>query len=200
MRRTLLVNLLIPQLGEQPLGPFDWVTKPLLGLASRIGTRRGRRDRRALSDGSSFLAGDIILYQARGEEIRNFICDRIRKLDRDLVVLAHSLGGVAAVDALVQNDFSDRVKALVTVGSQSPFFYEINALVSLPFGQPMPAHFPRKWLNIWDPNDFLSFLAKGVFPDGGVEDFEAESGVPFPDAHSAYWDQAAVWEKMGSVL
>jgi hypothetical protein len=198
--RTLLVNMLIPKLGELPLAPFDWVTKPLLGLASRIGTRRGRRDRRALSDSSSFLAGDIILYQARGEEIRNFICDRIRKLDRELVVLAHSLGGIAAVDALVQNDFSDRVKALVTVGSQSPFFYEINALVSLPFGQAVPAHFPRKWLNIWDPNDFLSFLAKGVFPDGVAEDFEAASGVPFPCAHSAYWDQAKVWEKIGLFL
>lgn len=200
MRRTVLVNMLIPQLGEQPLGPFDWVTKPLLGLASRIGTRQARRNRRSLSDNSSVLAGDIILYQARGEDIRGAICDRIRKLDREIVLLAHSLGGIAAVDALVQNDLSDRVKALVTVGSQSPFFYEINALVSLPFGKPMPKNFPRKWLNIWDPNDFLSFLANGVFPNGVVKDFEARSDLPFPDAHTAYWDQQGVWEEMDSFL
>jgi hypothetical protein len=200
MRRTLLVNFLIPNLGQQPLAPFDWLTKPLLGLASRIGTARGRRNRRALSDGTSFLAGDIILYQVRGEEIRRFICDCIRGLDREIAVLGHSLGGIAAFDVLVQNDFRDRVKALITVGSQGPFFYEINALVSLPFGKPLPDHFPRKWLNIWDPNDFLSFLAEGIFSKEAVTDHEVQSGVPFPDSHSAYWDQEAVWTKIGSFL
>jgi len=200
MRRTLLVNLLIPNLGQQPLAPFDWVTKPLLGLAARIGTARGRRNKRALSDGTSFLAGDIILYQVRGEQIRQFICDRIRGLDREVAVLGHSLGGIAAFDVLVQNDFADRVKALITVGSQAPFFYEINALVSMPFGKKLPDHFPSKWLNIWDPNDFLSFLAEGIFSRDAVEDYGVQSGVPFPDSHSAYWDQEAVWKKIGSFL
>jgi hypothetical protein len=200
MRRTLLVNLLIPNLGQQPLAPFDWVTRPLMGLAARIGTARGRRNRRALSDGTSFLAGDIILYQVRGEQIRRFICDCIRGLDREVTVLGHSLGGIAAVDVLVQNDFKDRVNALITVGSQAPFFYEINGLASLPFGKKLPHHFPRKWLNIWDPNDFLSFLAEGIFTQDAVEDYKAQSGVPFPDSHSAYWDQEAVWKKIGSFL
>jgi len=200
MRRTLLVNLLIPNLGRQPLAPFDWVTKPLLGLAARIGTVRGRRNRRALSDGTSFLAGDIILYQVRGEEIRPFICDRIRGLDQEVAVLGHSLGGIAVFDVLVQNDLRDRVKALITVGSQAPFFYEINALVSLPFGKKLPTHFPRKWLNIWDPNDFLSFLAEGIFSKAAVEDYKVQSGVPFPDSHSAYWDQEEIWTKIGSFL
>jgi alpha-beta hydrolase superfamily lysophospholipase len=143
MRRTLLVNLLIPNLGKQPLAaPFDWVTKPLVGLAARIGTARGRRNRRALSDGTSFLAGDIILYQVRGEQIRRFICDCIGGLDQEVAVLGHSLGGIAAVDVLVQNDFKDRVKALITVGSQAPFFYEINGLASLPFGKKLRIIFP----------------------------------------------------------
>lgn len=200
LRRTFLVNLLIPDLGQQPLAPFDWVTKPLLGLAKEIGTARGRRNRRVLSDGTSFLAGDIILYQVRGEQIRKFICDCIRGLDREVAVLGHSLGGIAAFDVLVQNDFADRVAALITVGSQASFFYEINALVSLRFGEKLPTHFPHKWLNIWDPNDFLSFLAEGVFSREAVEDCKVQSGVPFPDAHSAYWDQEAVWTKIGSFL
>jgi hypothetical protein len=199
-RRTLLVALLIPSLGEQPLAPFDWVTKPLLGLAKGIGTARGRRGRRVLTDSASFLAGDIILYQVRGEQIRGFIAKCIRDLDKEVVVLAHSLGGIAAVDVLVQNDLSDRVRALITVGCQAPYFYEIDALVSLRFGQQLPSHFPRKWLNIWDPNDFLSFLAAGIFTSNAVKDYEVRSRAPFPDAHSAYWDQEAVWTKIGKFV
>jgi hypothetical protein len=71
--RQQLVDLLVPQLGGQALGPFDWLTKPLTGLALRYGTYKARRERRALSDASYPVAGDILLYQARGETIRDLI-------------------------------------------------------------------------------------------------------------------------------
>jgi hypothetical protein len=196
--RARLVALLVPELGKQPLAPFDWVTKPLVGLATRIGTARARRRRRALTDSTSFLAGDIIIYQSRGDPIRKFIHDCIIRLDRELVILAHSLGGIAAFEVLVQNDLADRVKALITVGSQASFFYEIDALVSLRCGQMLPPHFPRKWLNIWDGNDFLSFVGEGVFLH--VKDYQVQSCVPFPDSHSAYWDQETMWKKIGSFI
>jgi hypothetical protein len=205
-RRTLLVALLVPELGKQPLGPFDWVTRSLLGIA----TTRARRRRRALTHGASFVAGDIILYQSRGQPIRDYIRDAIIGLDREVVVLGHSLGGIAAFEALIQNDLADRVTALVTIGSQVPFLYEIDALTSLRFGNKLPPHFPRRWLNIWDPNDFLSFVTDGVLTREigddtesatyKIEDCKIESGVPFPASHSAYWDQDAVWTKMGSFL
>ena len=73
----------------------------------------------------------------------------------------HSLGGVACVDLLVEAALP-QVELLVTVGSQAPFFYEIDALQSLRFGVPLPEHFPR-WLNVYDLRDFLSYVAAGVF-------------------------------------
>jgi hypothetical protein len=196
--RTLLVDLLIPDLGGQPLGPFDWVTKSLLGIAKVVGTYKGRRERRALMNGASPVAGDIILYQARGEAIRKFIRDRIVELNNELIVIAHSLGGIASVDLLISEDLSDRVRGLVTVGSQAPFFYEINALITLKYGERLPSHFPKKWLNIWDPNDFLSYVGADVFGGEAIEDHMVRSKVPFPDSHSAYWDQEAVWAKVRS--
>jgi hypothetical protein len=196
--RAFLVDLLIPDLGGQALAPFDWVTRPLLGIAKVVATSKARRERRALTDCASPLAGDIILYQARGNAIRKFIRDRILEFDRDLIVIAHSLGGIAAVDVLIKEDLSTRVRGLVTVGSQAPFFYEINALVSLGCGQQLPQYFPKKWLNIWDPNDFLSYIGAGVFGAQSIEDYMVQSNVPFPDSHSAYWDQKEVWAKIGS--
>ena len=196
--RTRLVDLLIPLLGGRPLGPFDWVTKPLIGIAKRAGTIKGRRNRRALTDGASPAAGDILLYQARGDSIRAFIRDRIRELPDDSIVIAHSLGGIAMVDLLVSEDLSDKVSGLVTVGSQASFLYEINALWSLPFGTPLPAHFPRKWLNFWDPNDFLSYVGAGVFGGRAVTDHMTQSGLSFPDSHSAYWDQDSVWQRIAA--
>jgi hypothetical protein len=196
--RTFLVDFLIPDLGKQALAPFDWVTRPLLGMAKAVGTYKGRRERRALTDGASPVAGDIILYQARGEAIRKFIRDRIMDFDSELIVIAHSLGGIAVVDLLIQEDLRNRVRGLVTVGSQAPFLYEINALVSLGCGQQLPPHFPQKWLNIWDPNDFLSYIGAEVFGPQSVEDHMVRSRVPFPDSHSAYWDQEAVWTKIRS--
>jgi hypothetical protein len=44
------------------------------------------------------------------------------------------------------------------------------------------------------------FWAEGIFNQDAVEDYKAQSGVPFPDSHSAYWDQEAVWKKIGSFL
>ena len=99
---------------------------PVWGLVAR-------RRRADLMDGASPRVGDILLYQCRGKRIRDFLAARIREVTPPVVILAHSLGGVAAVDLLVQEDLSDRVALLVTAGSQAPYFYEINALASLEY-------------------------------------------------------------------
>jgi len=194
--REQLVDLLVPDLGGRPLAPFDFISKPLFGLAKRKMTDQARRKRRAISDAAFPGAGDIVLYQARGEKIRGFIRDRILEAEDDVVVMAHSLGGIATVDLLIQEDLSHRVKGLVTLGSQAPFLYEINALTSLPYGKPLPGYFPKHWLNIWDPNDFLSYIGAGVFGAQAVKDFRVESGLAFPESHSAYWDQPEVWAEI----
>ncbi|MNL54526.1 hypothetical protein D3C87_1778660 [compost metagenome] len=113
------------------------------------------------------------------------------------VIIAHSLGGIAAVDWLIEAPSS--LKYLITVGSQAGFFYEIDALVSLPAGAALPDHFPRKWLNIFDANDFLSYRAEPIFP-GVAIDKQVENGQPFPDSHSAYWRNPIVWENISAFL
>lgn len=80
---------------------------------------------------------------------------------------------------------------LVTFGSQAPFLYEINALHSLQYGEPLPAHFPD-WLNIYDLRDFLSYVGAGVFPKK-VQDVLVDNKQPFPRSHSSYWTNPATW-------
>ena len=108
-----------------------------------------------------------------------------------MVLLGHSLGGVVCVDLLVEQALP-QVQLLVTVGSQAPFFYEINALHSLAWEEPLPAHFPT-WLNIYDLRDFLSYIGASVFP-GKVRDVRVDSKQPFPHAHGAYFTNPETWE------
>jgi hypothetical protein len=154
----------------------------------RVARRRG-----ALMDAHFPIAGDILFYQARGEQICGFIRDRIREVQAPVFLLAHSLGGIACVDLLAREAVPE-VALLATVGSQAPFLYEVDALRSLPFGMPLPEHFPR-WINFFDRRDLLSFVGTGVFP-GRVLDVEVSSRFGFPMSHSAYWGIATLWETL----
>ena len=87
------------------------------------------------------------MYLARGDAIRDFIAARIEAVPGPVLLVAHSLGGIACVDLLARKDLP-KVKLLVTVGSQAYFLYEINALPSRKWGEKLPCHFPS-WLNIY---------------------------------------------------
>ncbi|MFG0611596.1 hypothetical protein [Delftia sp. WSY_14] len=197
--RDSLVEQCLDRLGGRDLGGVrDWVASKLIGLGLRWTTAKARRERDALFTMASPTAGDVMLYQARGAEIREFIAKRIGDCGDDVAVLAHSLGGIACVDLLVERHMP-QVKLLVTAGSQAPFMYEIGALCSLRFGQPLPAHFPARWLNFYDCNDLLSYTASKVFV-GRATDHEVVSGQPFPQSHSAYWDAPTLWQKLAPQL
>jgi hypothetical protein len=81
----------------------------------------------------------------------------------------------------------------VTIGSQSPLFFVIDALETLRPGEQRRPFAP--WINIYDRNDLLSYLAGRVFAgikETGIKeicDIEICAGVPFPEAHSAYFYQ-----------
>ncbi len=195
--RDEIVDLLIKSLGgkdkERALG---WIKEKTKRLAMRVGTNYAQNRRGALTDVTSPAAGDILLYQARGERIRRLIQQLIREADQPIVLLAHSLGGVACVDLLVGEALP--VELLITVGSQAPFFYEIDALTSLSVDRPLPAHFPR-WLNIYDLRDLLSYVGEPVFA-GKVEDILVNNKQPFPISHSAYWSNSEVWAAIANAL
>ncbi|NEQ10321.1 MAG: hypothetical protein F6K37_31610 [Moorea sp. SIO4E2] len=189
--RDQLVRSLSNALGkEEDLGLGDWIQKPLSLLAGPA-TAWVRSKRGAITEANTPTPGDIILYQSRGQQIRDFIQKTIEEAEPPVVILAHSLGGIACVDLLVNQPMA-QVTLLITVGSQAPFLYEINALYSLEFGQPLPDFFPE-WLNIYDLRDFLSYIGATLFPNK-VQDVLVDSKQPFPQAHSAYWTNPATWK------
>jgi predicted alpha/beta hydrolase family esterase len=140
------------------------------------------------------------MYQARGQDIRRFIRQTIEKVEGPVVVIEHSLGGIAAVDLFIEAPVTrPTVKLLVTIGSQAPLLYELNALVSMTFDAHgrLPQHFPS-WLNIYDEHDFLSYKASSIFSE--AQDVCVRNGQPFPESHSAYWGNAEVWDAILSKL
>ena len=197
--RDRLVEQCLDKVGGRDLGGIsDWTKAKLWGLALRWANAKAKRERDSLFSAASPVAGDILLYQARGDEIRRFIAKRISECGDDVVVLAHSLGGIACIDLLVKRSMP-QVKLLVTVGSQAPLLYEIGALGSLRVGRELPGHFPKTWLNFFDCGDLLSYAAEKVFP-GRAKDHEVMSGQPFPHSHSAYWDDQTLWQVLGTHL
>lgn len=188
---------------EAAMGVGDWVKGLVTDLALGLGTNKIQRQRGAIMDGAYPFAGDILVYQAKGAAIRRFIRDQVLsdKVKPPVVLLAHSLGGIACVDLLIEEDLTHKVAGLITVGSQAPFFYEIGALQTLPYGAPLPAHFPAQWLNIYDLRDFLSYVGNqpGIFP-GQVVDIGVNNKQPFPEAHGAYWANDETWQAIAEFL
>ncbi len=162
------------------------------GLKS-LGNRHLQRQRGSLTDAAYPFSGDILYYQTKGQKIREFIRSSVDNVEPPVVLLAHSLGGIACVDLLVAQQLPE-VKLLVTVGSQAPFLYEIDALQSLAYGESLPEYFP-KWLNIYDLRDILSYVGdrQGLFP-GRIKDVKVDNQQPFPESHGAYWYNPATWD------
>jgi hypothetical protein len=196
--RDKVVGDIVAALGGQERSVAGWVLAPLKGMALRLGTRYARRKRGVISDATYPGTGDILLYQTRGDEIRNFIRNEIEAASEPVTLLAHSLGGIASIDLLAMNHLP-KVERLITVGTQASLLYELNCLVSLRWNEQLPEHFPKEWLNIYDLRDMLSYIGANVFP-GRVSDEVVNNGQPFPEAHSAYWSNPAVWKLIISFL
>lgn len=177
--------------GARLLGdPFLWSVSP----AVQAGRRR-------LTRGILPESGDILRYQGRGEGLRARIADVValtrEQDDGPVVLLAHSLGGIAAFDLLAMEP-SHGVDLLITVGSQAPFLYEIDALTGLRRGDELPTAFPR-WLNVYDRRDLLGFVAERIFP-GRVTDARVDLRQPFPRAHTGYFAHDSFYERIGAEL
>jgi hypothetical protein len=173
-------------------GPLQRLGSELLArtLTDPLKPLRGKLTNLALG-----IAGDILIYQGQGERIRRHILDELHKLTPPVVLLAHSLGGIASVDLLIEHDLRSHVPLLITVGSQAPIFYEMNALQALQYERPLPAHFPP-WLNFFDKRDFLGFQAEPLFNTPNrvrVRDIVVNNRQPFPLAHTSYWQNDTLW-------
>lgn len=195
--RNRIVELLAEELGGVERGPLDWLKRQVgLHATGWVAGRRGR-----FSAGIAGGTMDILRYQAFPDPFRKFFRDSVARVAQggDVIVIAHSLGGIIAVDALIENSLP-AVRHLITVGSQSGVLFENNAMSALPYHEGaaaanrLPTHFP-KWLNIYDDRDFLSYLTTPIF-GSGAHDHKVNNGQPFPESHGAYWTNTKVWDKV----
>lgn len=201
--RTELVNKLSDQIHPAAMGVGQFISDHLTYLGLRAATYHVNDRFGDLVDQQYRFIADILRYQSRGEHIRQVISRAVSDANTPCILLGHSLGGIAVVDYVNTccregNDELKLLQGVITVGSQSPFFYEVDALASLENGQPLPGEFPP-WLNILDRSDFLSFLARPVFGNRAV-DFEADCRQPFPRSHGAYWVNPEVWERIADFV
>lgn len=195
--RDELVAAVIEALGGSDERALIW--DKLVGpLATRVAMARRDDFMRPFSD----FSRDVLWYLAHGETVRNEIAEAVRMHagDKPLVVLGHSLGGIAAVDLLSDPELTSgegrlTVDLLVTVGSQAPILYLMDSLHSLsPRRRPSLSPF-APWLNVYNRHDLLSFCAERVFPGAqGIVDEAVDANVPFPASHSAYWLQDRTFE------
>jgi len=160
--------------------------------------------------------GDVMMYLARAAALRQFVHNTVTQACRlrpaePLVIIAHSLGGVIAYDYAADPAFIDRppIDLLVTIGSQVALFAEYGLFQgsTSPAESGPLAHRPvykaprlrGRWLNFYDPADFLSFPIGRVFPGAAESDQVCTSGKPFPASHSAYWDNNQLYEAIAAV-
>jgi hypothetical protein len=195
--RDELLETMIDELAGYAMGVSDWLKRPLVGIARRVASRKLVKDRGAITDGTSPAAGDILRFLAHGEQVSDFVEQAIEAAPPPVTLVGHSLGGIMCVSLLARQPLP-QVKRLVTVGSQSGFLYEIGALPGLPYGTQLPEHVPA-WLNIYDRRDILSYLAAPLFGERTV-DVAVDNGQPFPQSHSAYWTNPAVWREIAAFV
>lgn len=198
-RTVDLINLELTE-GNTSRGVItNWVKSQVMGGLRHLGDKRLQQTRGKLTDIAHSFSGDILFYQAKGKKIRDFIQEQVEQVEPPVVLLAHSLGGIACVDLLVKQKLP-QIKLLITVGSQAPFLYEIDALQSLSYGEALPDYFPR-WLNIYDLRDTLSYVGdhQGLF-FGKIKDVKVDNKQPFPESHGAYWYSSDTWDAILSEL
>ena len=204
--RDALVEEIRSRLAPTTLGIGGWLRDRVKDFATAKASEWAIDRRDTLMRSSSPGAGDILLYQRRGDDILAMIESKILDLSGDgkrVIVLGHSLGGIMLVD-LLSRPREERlpVSKLITVGSQAPMLFKFDALGTMRPGRERPAGTPFvPWLNVYDRSDLLSFCAAQAFPGAeGIEDYEHTSGASFPEAHSAYFLADGVYERIKQFL
>ncbi|MFF3259729.1 hypothetical protein ACFYWO_11215 [Streptomyces sp. NPDC002932] len=203
--RDALVDALTDRLGGADRGAkaaAKWTASRLLADPFLWGISPGvQAGRRRMTGKILPGSGDILRYQGRGAGLRARIADIValtrEQDDGPVVLLAHSLGGIASVDLLAMEP-AHGVDLLVTVGSQAPFLYEIDALTGVRRGDELPATFPR-WVNVYDRRDLLGFVGERVFP-GRVTDARVDLRQPFPRSHTGYFAHGPLYERIAAEL
>lgn len=176
--------------------------------------------RKPLNDAASRFIGDVFTYlKERGskeepgpiiQEIANDFDKAVAAIkpeDPYLIVMAHSMGGNITYD-LLTHFYPDKypVDLLVTIGSQVALFEELklykesdNAIPIDPRQQRVDKPSSIKyWLNVYDPNDVLSYVTEGVFE--GSKDLEYTTGAGVISAHTSYFLRGSFYRRLGKKI
>ncbi|MEU4986078.1 hypothetical protein [Streptomyces sp. NPDC021969] len=172
--------------------------------------------RSRLGPATTRFLGDVLVYQRHQAKIHARVREAIdavdpalgRGPDRPVRVVAHSLGGVIAVD-MATASAPLWTSSLLTFGSQAAFFHVCDPrggqLAPYAGGQgvALPPSLSR-WTNLWEPLDMLAFAASTVFR---LHDGSTPVDVSLPHSasdglwtHSAYWSLPSLAEAVATTM
>jgi hypothetical protein len=173
--------------------------------------------RKKVHTGASRFLGDIFVYltrrgdmEAPGPIVKQLAkaLDDAAALKRDddpeLIVIAHSLGGVIVYDLLTHHRPDIKVDRLITVGSQVGVFEEMTLYKSSKEDRPPDPATQRldkpenvtRWLNVYDTNDVFSFRIEGVFQ--GARDYRFDTGFGVSEAHGGYFARPSFYKRLAA--
>lgn len=193
-----------------PIGSVIAAADVLIGkLTTHLGGSLNQTLRRRMAVPIALTFGDVVAYHQNRDAIlqRLFECldDHASgwgTQEKPVNVMAHSLGGLAVVDAATTGLRGRKlwIDRLATFGSQPAFFHVVAPRYNLSAYQPgHPVQLPGSiahWTNLWHRLDVLAFMAKPVFvlADGTapVEVDVASRGSEISALkgwlHSIYWE------------
>lgn len=169
---------------------------------------------------ASFLGDAFVYLKERGNgsapgPIASIVLESLRNANamartkgEPLVVVCHSFGGEIVYDILTHYARKGELEIdwWITVGSQVALFEEMSLYLESPGrdGAPVPPEaisMPacvKRWLNVFDTNDVLSFAVKPVFTASvqQIEDFRYNTGQTALGAHSGYWRWPSFYRRL----
>ena len=172
---------------------LQWFVETAAAVATPIvKSRRG-----PLAESANPAAGDILRYQARPEPICDHVPMRSTASPTTLPARAQSgrdhLRRPAGQGVAAEREGAHHRRVAGAVSAR-----DRCAARTRDRCHKLPRHFPP-WLNLYDPYDFLSYVAEPIFRHG-VMDCRIESGQPFPYSHSAYWTNPDTWAAIRAFL
>jgi pimeloyl-ACP methyl ester carboxylesterase len=190
-----------------------------VGLPARVaGSAVVAASRSKLHGHLARFMGDIFVYlDERGDRthpgpIPQIVIDAVAAAiaarthdDPHVVIVGHSMGGNIVYDVLTHYRPDLEIDVLVTVGSQVGMFEEFKIFHESDEAVPVrpgdrvakPANI-KQWINVFDKQDILSFVAGKVF--SGVEDFEYSTGASALGAHTSYFKRPSFHKRLNERL
>lgn len=173
----------------------------LAGVGWRLATDVLERFREPITRAASDFLADAVFYLRDGDGIRALVRERLLAAAErgPVVVAAHSIGGVVALDVLAREPVPPAVRLLVTGGTQAPLLALIGALE--PIGPEGRAPF-APWRNLLNPRDPLAFRAAEVFAwaERPPRDHVLHEPRDLPGAHSAYFARPETFALIADAL